>query len=170
VLREVSPHQTEFDVQQYITAKALGPILGDTYCKVNECLKVVCFPFCSWSLLLLYEVCPHNAPHHPCSLLPILKFFYLYVIQFKFPLIFPDTLLVGSTISTLDDLSSDRYILSHAIWSTQNNLVAAVGYSTVVSYDFGAAKAVDFPSSLVAAIHELLKKDSLDMLPPPVSK
>ena len=133
-------------------------------------LKSCMFSFLLWSLLLLYEVCLHNAPHHSCSLLPVLKFFYHYVIQFKFPLVFPDTLLVGSTISTLDDLSSDRYILSHAIWSTQNNLVAAEGYSTVVSYDFRAAKAVDFPSSLVAAIHELLKKDSLEMLPPPVRK
>jgi hypothetical protein len=32
----VSPDQKEFDAEQYITAKALGPILADTYCKVSS--------------------------------------------------------------------------------------------------------------------------------------
>ena len=36
VLKEVNKQQTEFDVEQYISAKAIGPILGDAYCKVRK--------------------------------------------------------------------------------------------------------------------------------------
>ena len=34
VLQEVDSQQMEFSVKEYITAKSLGPILADTYCKV----------------------------------------------------------------------------------------------------------------------------------------
>jgi acyl-CoA thioesterase FadM len=46
----------------------------------------------------------------------------------------------------------------------QHGLVAAEGYSTVVSYNFKTAKAADFPPSMREAIDNLLKKDSLYLL------
>jgi acyl-CoA thioesterase FadM len=107
----------------------------------------IIFSFCHVSINSLSHVC------------------LLACSQYKFPVTHPDTLLVGATITSPCHISSNRFTLSHTIWSLQNNLVAAEGHSTVVSYDFKKEKTVDFPPSLKAAIHEVLKKDSLHLIP-----
>ena len=72
---------------------------------------------------------------------------------------------MGATISSPDDFKSDRYKMSHAMWSTTHNLVAAEGYVTVVNFDYDAGKTVTIPPSMVTAINQLLKRDSLHLLP-----
>ena len=83
--------------------------------------------------------------------------------KFKFPLTYPDKLLVGATIKQ-GDWSKDRYKLSHAIWSLQHGRVVSEGYGTVVSYDYSKGKVVDMPEPLVHAIERLHQKDSLHLL------
>lgn len=72
---------------------------------------------------------------------------------------------MGAAISATDDLSEDRYKLTHRIWSTKHGCIAAEGWSTVVNYDFQAARPVPLPSSLRAALEALGGGDSLHLLP-----
>lgn len=78
---------------------------------------------------------------------------------FKFPLTAPDKLLVGATILK-EDLSVDRYKLTHAIWSLQHQRVVAEGFGTVVSYDFKQRRACEIPEPLLHAIEEVQKSNS----------
>jgi acyl-CoA thioester hydrolase len=71
--------------------------------------------------------------------------------QFKLPLEAPDKLLVGSSILN-NDITKDRYKLSHAVWSMKHKRVVAEGFGTVVSYDFKNKRACDIPEPLVRAI------------------
>mmetsp|Transcript_124046 Transcript_124046/g.243336 ORF Transcript_124046/g.243336 Transcript_124046/m.243336 type:complete len:179 (-) Transcript_124046:26-562(-) len=79
--------------------------------------------------------------------------------SFKYPLIAPDKLLVGSTINS-DDLSKDRYKLTHAVWSLRYHRVVAEGYGTVVSYDFKNKRPIDIPDPMISAIKKVQLLDS----------
>jgi acyl-CoA thioester hydrolase len=79
--------------------------------------------------------------------------------SFRFPLTAPDKLLVGSTI-VKGDLASDRYKLTHAIWSLRHKRVVSEGYGTVVSYDYVKHKVCEIPEPMRKAIDVVQQLDS----------
>jgi acyl-CoA thioester hydrolase len=82
--------------------------------------------------------------------------------SYKFPLTYPDKILVGATI--LDgDMSKDRYKLTHGIWSLKHQRIVAKGYGTVVCYDFVNAKVQHIPEVMKEAIETVLRRNSLDI-------
>jgi acyl-CoA thioester hydrolase len=46
--------------------------------------------------------------------------------KFKFPMKYPDKVLVGATIA-LGDIHADRYKLSHTVWSLKEQIVVSEG-------------------------------------------
>lgn len=82
--------------------------------------------------------------------------------NFKFPLTFPDKILVGATIKS-GDMTSDRYKLTHAIWSLKHQRLVSEGYGTVVCYDFEHSRVQHFPEVMKVAIDKVLSRDSLDI-------
>jgi acyl-CoA thioester hydrolase len=81
--------------------------------------------------------------------------------SFKFPLSYPDKILVGATVLP-GDMTHDRYKLTHAIWSLKHQRVVAEGYGTVVCYDFAQAKVHNIPPIMREAIDQLVQRTSLD--------
>jgi acyl-CoA thioester hydrolase len=92
---------------------------------------------------------------------PILSDTY---VSFKFPVSFPDILVIGATVNS-EDMYDDRYKISHAMWSLRHNRIAALGYGTVVSYNFESAKVEKMPADMVEAIRTVISRDSMHMLP-----
>lgn len=82
---------------------------------------------------------------------------------FKFPLTFPDRLLVGATIAP-GDMHSKRCKLTHGIWSLRHGRVVSDGDGTWASYDFQQGKSVPLPPQLVHAVHQVESGDSLHLL------
>ncbi len=82
---------------------------------------------------------------------------------FKFPLSYPDNLLIGSTIKS-GDIFSDRVKVTHSIWSLKHQRIASEGSGVIVTYDFVTGKVVDIPEILKTAMEEHLKEDSLHLL------
>lgn len=83
--------------------------------------------------------------------------------SYKYPLTYPDKILVGATILQ-GDMSHDRYKLTHAIWSLKHQRIVSDGYGTVVSYDFANSKVSPIPDVMKLAIETVLQRDSLDIL------
>lgn len=75
-------------------------------------------------------------------------------IQAKFiaPLFYPDTIQIGTTISSLQ---SDRFIMDYAILSTAQGRIAATGSSVVVTYDYKLNKKVDIPDNIIQLIKNI---------------
>jgi len=65
--------------------------------------------------------------------------------RFRKPLIFPDTLRVTSRLRSIE---ADRFTLEHEIISTSQQLVAAVGEGTIVTYDYTKGTKVLIPDVL----------------------
>lgn len=53
--------------------------------------------------------------------------------KFIRPLFYPDTIRIGALISSL---AEDRFNMEYAIHSTQQDIIVAVGSSTIVTYDY----------------------------------
>jgi acyl-CoA thioester hydrolase len=81
---------------------------------------------------------------------------------FKFPLSYPDKILIGATVLP-GDMTHDRYKLSHAIWSLKHQRVVAEGYGTVVCYDFARAQVHNIPPMMKEAIETLVQRTSIDI-------
>jgi acyl-CoA thioester hydrolase len=72
--------------------------------------------------------------------------------RFRMPLVFPDTIVVGTKLVAIED---DRFTLAHSVRSTthgQTQGVAAVGRGTIVTYDYAAGRKVAIPSTIREAI------------------
>ena len=95
--------------------------------------------------------------HKGTNVGPILSDTYC---RFKFPLKYPDRVLIGSTILS-GGLQKDRYTLSHSMWSMNNNRIIAEGNGTVVNFNYKLNKPEEFQREMIDAINIVLKKDSL---------
>lgn len=78
---------------------------------------------------------------------------------FKFPLTFPDRILVGSTVNS-GDIQHDRFKLTHTIWSLKWSRKVAEGYGTVVNYDYHNHKVVEMPLAVREAIEKIAARDN----------
>lgn len=83
--------------------------------------------------------------------------------SFKFPVSYPDNLLIGSVIHP-HDRSHDRMKVTHTIWSLRHQRMAAEGDATVVCFDFKSGQVTKIPEALNKAIAELHEGDSLHQL------
>jgi acyl-CoA thioester hydrolase len=74
--------------------------------------------------------------------------------RFRRPLFFPDTVTVTARPVSIE---ADRFTLDHEIISTSQSVVAAVGTSTIVTYDYERASKVEIPSALRRAIEAMMQ-------------
>lgn len=72
--------------------------------------------------------------------------------RFRLPLRYPDSIVVAARVS---EIGTDRFTLDYAIFSQRHQRVAAEGQSTVVAYDYSAARKTPLPTILVQAIEAL---------------
>jgi acyl-CoA thioester hydrolase len=74
--------------------------------------------------------------------------------RYKFPLHYPDTLMVGTKILSMEE---DRFIMGYEVFSTKHKRIAADGEGVIVTYDYNNNKKVNIPDTLKAKIMELEK-------------
>ncbi len=74
--------------------------------------------------------------------------------RFKMPLQYPDTVIVGTKILTMEE---DRFIMGHEVFSTKTKRIAAEGEGVVVTYDYRNNKKVPIPEALRKKILDLEK-------------
>ncbi|KPH60739.1 thioesterase [Pseudoalteromonas porphyrae] len=70
--------------------------------------------------------------------------------RYKRPVTFPDTVLVGVTIS---DIQADRFMMHYSVFSQQQNAVTTLGSSQVVMFNFKTGKKALLSEPLLAALH-----------------
>lgn len=75
--------------------------------------------------------------------------------KFKFPLTYPDTVLVGIRVG---EIGADRFTMHFRIVSTRHDKVAADGEGVVVSYDYRAGRKAPLPEEWREAILDLEKR------------
>lgn len=62
--------------------------------------------------------------------------------RFRFPVTYPDTLIVGARIS---QMGADRFVMEYRAVSQRHNKLAAEGEGLLVSYDYGAGRKAPIP-------------------------
>lgn len=77
--------------------------------------------------------------------------------RFKMPLQFPDTIIVGAKILSMEE---DRVVMGYEVFSTKHKRIAADGEGVVVTYDYRNNKKVPIPDVLRTRIMELEKMES----------
>jgi len=75
--------------------------------------------------------------------------------QYLSPLTYPDTVIAGAQIKTIDKNSA---VLGYRLVSNKNNKLAAKAQTTIVSYDFTKNTKVLFPDELKRRIMKLENK------------
>jgi acyl-CoA thioester hydrolase len=79
-------------------------------------------------------------------------------VKFIYPLVAPDTVLVGAQAHMLE-ASSSRFLIKHSVWSLALNRVVAEGTGTVASFNYSTGKSQPFDPLVIAAIHGLADKN-----------
>jgi acyl-CoA thioester hydrolase len=74
--------------------------------------------------------------------------------RYKFPLHYPDTVMVGTKILSMEE---DRFVMGHEVFSTTHKRIAADGEGVIVTYDYRNNKKVNIPDILRVKIMELEK-------------
>ncbi len=74
--------------------------------------------------------------------------------RFKMPLQFPDTVMVGAKILSMEE---DRVVMGYEVFSTRHKRIAAEGEGVVVTYDYRNNKKVAVPEELRKKIMEMEK-------------
>ncbi|MDN3379941.1 MULTISPECIES: thioesterase family protein [unclassified Pseudoalteromonas] len=69
--------------------------------------------------------------------------------RYKRPVTFPDTVLVGVTIS---DIQADRFMMHYNVFSQQQNALTTIGSSQVVMFNFKTGKKANLSEPLLAAL------------------
>ncbi|TGE77716.1 thioesterase [Pseudoalteromonas sp. KS88] len=69
--------------------------------------------------------------------------------RYKRPVTFPDTVLVGVTIS---DIKADRFMMHYTVFSQQQNAITTVGSSQVVMFNFKTGKKATLSDPLIEAL------------------
>jgi acyl-CoA thioester hydrolase len=77
--------------------------------------------------------------------------------KFKFPLTYPDTVLVGVKVG---EIGEDRYTMHFRIVSTRHQRIAAEGDGVVVSYDYHLGRKAPLPAAVRQAIEALEQRTS----------
>ncbi len=72
--------------------------------------------------------------------------------KFKFPLVYPDTVSVGTRIT---DIEADRFVMKYVVVSHAHAKVAAEGEGLVVSYDYRALRKAPLPGEIKKRIEAL---------------
>ncbi|WP_166378039.1 thioesterase family protein [Pseudoalteromonas sp. Z9A4] len=70
-------------------------------------------------------------------------------IRYKRPVIFPDTLTVGVTIS---DIKTDRFNMNYTVYSHAQNAITTTGTSKVVMFDFETGQKALIAEPLLSAL------------------
>ena len=74
--------------------------------------------------------------------------------KFKLPLVYPDTVSVGTRIS---EIEADRFVMKYVVVSHRHAKVAAEGEGLIVSYDYRALGKAPLPDEIKKRI-EVLEK------------
>ena len=72
--------------------------------------------------------------------------------RYKIPVTFPDTLLVGSKIT---DLQNDRFTMKYQVVSKKLNKITTLGSATVVMFDFKTNQKANLTPEILATIQQL---------------
>lgn len=72
--------------------------------------------------------------------------------KFRLPLVYPDTVSVGTRISQIE---SDRFVMHYVVVSHAHAKVAAEGEGLVVSYDYRALRKAPLPDEIKKRIEAL---------------
>lgn len=72
--------------------------------------------------------------------------------RYKMPVTFPDTLLVGTKIT---DLQDDRFTMKYQIVSKKLNKITTLGSATVVMFDFKTNQKANLTPEILATIQQL---------------
>ena len=78
-------------------------------------------------------------------------------LAFKFPLTYPDRVIVGATVdpATCDNSVGSRITIHHDVWSLRHNRVVASGLGRVIPYDYVTNKVVAASDVLLSAIADI---------------
>lgn len=72
--------------------------------------------------------------------------------KFRLPLVYPDTVSVGTRIS---EIEADRFVMKYVVVSHRHAKVAAEGEGLIVSYDYRALKKAPLPDEIKKRIEVL---------------
>ncbi|KTF11678.1 acyl-CoA thioesterase [Pseudoalteromonas sp. H105] len=75
--------------------------------------------------------------------------------RYKRPVTFPDTVLVGVTIS---DIQADRFMMHYTVFSQQQNAITTIGSSQVVMFNFKTGKKATLNEPLIEALKTYLQE------------
>lgn len=117
---------------------ALGHVNNVVYFRYLECARVEFMRRCGMTELRTPEGIGVILQHVQC--------------RFRRPIVFPDTVTITARVASIE---SDRFTLDHEIISAAQDLVAAVGTSTIVTYDYTNKTKVPIPADLRRAIEAL---------------
>jgi acyl-CoA thioester hydrolase len=73
--------------------------------------------------------------------------------RFKVPVTYPDTLLIGTVVSKIDD---NQFFVKHSIYSEKLSLIAAEAEARMVHFDFEKGKRLAFDDDLIAILRDHL--------------
>lgn len=65
--------------------------------------------------------------------------------QFRAPLSYPDRILIGARIK---EISEKRFTMEYAVFSEEQETIAAKGEGLVVYYDYNQAKSCEIPNAI----------------------
>lgn len=87
-------------------------------------------------------------------------------VNYKYPLTYPDTILVGANILPSNIIDKQKMIQTHAIWSMSAGRIVAEGEGTLIAYDYATnKKAIQYPDCIIQAFADLSNENSEYMLP-----
>jgi acyl-CoA thioester hydrolase len=72
--------------------------------------------------------------------------------KFKFPLTYPDRILVGTRVG---EMGEDRFTMYFRVVSTRHNRIAADGDGVIVSYNYAENRKASIPAEVRARIEAL---------------
>lgn len=76
--------------------------------------------------------------------------------RYKRPVTFPDTLLVGVSIS---DIKADRFLMHYHVYSQSQQAVTTIGSSLVVMFNFKTGQKAVLDGQLLEALHKYSQDD-----------
>lgn len=117
---------------------ALGHVNNVVYFRYLECARVEFMRRCGMTELRTPQGIGVILQHVQC--------------RFRRPIVFPDTVTITARVASIE---ADRFTLDHEVISTAQSVVAAVGTSTIVTYDYTAKTKVAIPSELRRAIESM---------------
>ncbi len=117
---------------------ALGHVNNVVYFRYLECARVEFMRRCGMTELRTPQGIGVILQHVQC--------------RFRRPIVFPDTVTITARVASIE---ADRFTLDHEVISTAQSVVAAVGTSTIVTYDYTAKTKVAVPSELRRAIESM---------------